>query len=327
MANIILPPGWKIADRDATPEALYVNRRAVLKAMGLAAGAIAGAALLPPAAPARSLDNLKQELAGLPPLLAKRNPGFVVQDPLTPIEVAARYNNFYEFTTGKEVWDEIEKFKPRPWTLEVGGLVDRPRTYDVDELVKRMPIEERVYRHRCVEAWSMIVPWAGFPLAALLKEAGPKAGARFVKFTTFMRPEEAERQGRRSFFGGSEPFPYTEGLTLAEATNELTLLTVGLYGKILPRQHGAPIRVTAPWKYGFKQAKSIVKIELVADQPPTFWNTLVPHEYGFQANVEPDVPHPRWSQAYEEDIGTRQRKPTLYLNGYEPWVGALYKKA
>jgi sulfoxide reductase catalytic subunit YedY len=327
MANLILPPAWKIADREATPEAVYVNRRTLLKGLGFAAGAIAGSALLPAQADARSLDSLKQELAALPPLAAQRNPAFVVEDPLTPIEVAARYNNFYEFTTDKDVWEEIEQFKPRPWTLEVAGLVEHPRTYDVDDLIKRMPVEERVYRHRCVEAWSMVVPWVGFPLRALLKEAGPKYGSQYVKFTSFLRPEEAQRQGRRSFFGAPEPFPYTEGLTLAEATNELTLLTVGMYGRILARQHGAPIRLTAPWKYGFKQAKSIVKIELVAEQPPTFWNQLVPREYGFEANVEPQVPHPRWSQAYEEDIGTRRRKPTLYLNGYAQQVGALYKKA
>jgi sulfoxide reductase catalytic subunit YedY len=197
----------------------------------------------------------------------------------------------------------------------------------VDDLIRRMPVEERMYRFRCVEAWSMVVPWLGFPLQALLKEAQPKAGAKFVKFTTFHRPQEAPRQSKTSLFAPAEPFPYTEGLTLAEAANELTLLTVGAYGKVLARQNGAPIRLIAPWKYGFKNIKSIVKIELVAVQPPTFWNILIPHEYGFESNVEPQVPHPRWSQAFEQDISTRQRKPTLYLNGYESFVGHLYKKA
>jgi sulfoxide reductase catalytic subunit YedY len=173
----------------------------------------------------------------------------------------------------------------------------------------------------------MIVPWTGFPLKALLKEAGPKSEAKFVRFTTFMRPEEAERQGKRSFFGPGEPWPYAEGLTVAEAMNDLTLLTVGLYGKIVPRQHGAPIRLTVPWKYGFKSIKSIVKIELVKEQPATFWNTLAPHEYGFESNVNPALPHPRWTQMFEEDIGTRKRKPTLYLNGYEDYVAGLYKPA
>lgn len=173
----------------------------------------------------------------------------------------------------------------------------------------------------------MVVPWVGFPLNALLKEAGVKSGAKYVRFTTFLRPQEAPRQGKRSFFGVGEPWPYTEGLTLAEASNELAFLAVGLYGKVLPKQHGAPIRLTVPWKYGFKHCKSIVKIELTAEQPATFWNTLVPHEYGFESNVNPDVPHPRWSQRFEEDIGTRRRQPTLYLNGYEAYVGHLYKKA
>jgi sulfoxide reductase catalytic subunit YedY len=317
--------GWELPERESTPEAIFYNRRQVLHALGLGTAALAGSALLPPAAAARSVESLRQELAGLAALSAKRNPKFALPEAPTPAEVAARYNNFYEFNTDKNAWEDVEKFQPRPWRLQVGGLVDNPRTYDVDDLVKRMPLEERVYRFRCVEAWSMVVPWVGFPLAALLKEARPKSGAKFVKFTTFLKPDQAPRQGLKGFFGTQEPWPYTEGLTLAEASNDLALLTVGNYGKVLPKQQGAPIRLIVPWKYGFKNIKSIVKIDLVAEQPATFWNTLGPQEYGFESNVDPRVPHPRWSQMFERDIGTRERKPTLYLNGYDDFVGGLYK--
>ncbi len=211
--------------------------------------------------------------------------------------------------------------------MEVTGLVDKPRTFDVDDLLKRMPLEERVYRFRCVEAWSMVVPWVGFPLRELLKAVAPQSGAKYVTMTTFLRPEEARRQGLKSWFGPGEPWPYTEGLTIAEATHDLTLLTVGIYGQVLPKQFGAPIRLIVPWKYGFKNIKSIVRIELTDKQPETFWHTLVPHEYGFVSNVNPKVPHPRWSQAHERDIGTRTRKPTLPYNGYAEQVAHLYKEA
>ena len=327
MTGIIKRRVWEVPERAATPESAFFNRRQVVKGMGLAAIAAAATALPSRDARARSLESLRQELASLAPVKFKANPAFKVDADQTPAEIAARYNNFYEFSTDKDVWEDIERFNPRPWTLEVGGLVNRPRTYDVDDLIRRLPVEERVYRFRCVEAWSMVVPWLGIPLHALLKEVQPKADAKFVKFTTFFRPQEAPRQTKTSIFAPAEPFPYTEGLTMAEASNELALLTVGAYGKILARQNGAPIRLIVPWKYGYKNIKSIVKMELVAAQPPTFWNILIPHEYGFESNVDPGVPHPRWSQAHEQDIATRQRKPTLYLNGYESTVGHLYKKA
>jgi sulfoxide reductase catalytic subunit YedY len=205
-------------------------------------------------------------------------------------------------------------------------LVHKPRSYDVDDLIKRMPLEERVYRFRCVEAWSMVVPWTGFPVKALLEEVQPMAGAKFVQMTTFLNPEVAPRQ-QESRFGFGEPWPYTEGLTIAEATNELTLFVVGIYGHLLPKQHGAPIRLIVPWKYGFKSIKSIVKIELTEKQPATFWNTLVPSEYGFESNVNPRVPHPRWSQAFERVIGTGARIPTQLYNGYAAQVAQLYPRA
>jgi sulfoxide reductase catalytic subunit YedY len=323
MTHIRRKKDWALPERLATPESVYANRRTVLKAMGITALGTAG--LLAGLEQARGAAlTVEDTLKGLAPLPARKNPAFTVERPPTPEPIVAQYNNFYEFSREKEVWELAQKLNTSPWQVSVGGLVNRPRTYDVDDLLKRMPIEERIYRLRCVEAWSAVVPWVGFPLSKLLAEVEPQSDARFVKFTTFFRPAEAPRQGRKGFFGGDEPFPYTEGLTMAEAMNEMTLLTVGSYGHVLPKQDGAPIRVIVPWKYGFKNIKSIVTIELVKEQPPTFWNILVPSEYGFQSNVDPKVPHPRWSQAFERDIGTRDRIPTQYLNGYEKQVGALY---
>ncbi len=326
MVNIHRKPGWSLPERAATPEPVYLNRRQILAALGFAAVGAAGLLAAAPgraqAAPARSL---RDTFTGLPPLQAPRNPQFHLSETMTPEDIAAQYNNFYEFGTDKDIWALAGKLTPRPWTLEVSGLVDRPGSYDVETLLKTMPLEERVYRHRCVEAWSMIVPWTGFPLRELLKKVGPKSEAKFVRFTTFMRPSEAPEQAKKVWFGPAEPWPYTEGLTLAEANNELTLLTVGLYGHVLPNQHGAPLRLVTPWKYGFKSIKSIVKLELTIEQPATFWNTLVPSEYGFESNVNPLIPHPRWSQAFERDIGTRNRKPTLLYNGYATSVAGLYK--
>jgi sulfoxide reductase catalytic subunit YedY len=240
--------------------------------------------------------------------------------PLTAEIDAARYCNFYEFTSTKSVWRHVEPFQPVPWTVEVAGLVDEPKTYDIDALIRAFPLEERIYRHRCVEAWAMVVPWTGFPLAALLKKAGVRAGAKFVRFESFDRPAQASQQYNRTM-----PWPYTEGLTLAEATNELTFLATGMYGHPLAKQHGAPIRLVLPWKYGFKSAKSIARIIVTDTQPPTFWNSLMPHEYDFEANVNPDVPHPRWSQQTERMLGSGERRPTMLYNGYGKWVAKLYE--
>jgi sulfoxide reductase catalytic subunit YedY len=240
--------------------------------------------------------------------------------PLTAETSAARYCNFYEFSTGKQVWRQVDPFKPLPWKLEVTGLVAKPRQYDMDDLVHAFPLEERLYRHRCVEAWAMAVPWTGFPLSLLLRKVEPLPAARFVRFVSFYRPQEAGRQrGRR------EPWPYTEGLTLAEASHDLAFLATGMYGHALLKQHGAPLRLVVPWKYGFKSAKSIERIELTAERPATFWNTLSPGEYDFEANVNPDVPHPRWSQAHEKMLGTGEIRPTQPYNGYGKWVAQLYK--
>jgi methionine sulfoxide reductase catalytic subunit len=323
---ITMTQPWDLPEREATPEKIVLSRRRWLKMLvgGTIGGVAAGGAcwwlnvgqddqtVLARGrydAPEVSFDNpsIRPEFANAGRLLT------VEPD-------AARYTNFYEFSSFKWVWSQVDSFQPLPWTLEVGGLVRCPRTYDVDDLFRAFPLEQRVYRHRCVEAWAMTVPWFGFPLAALLRKAEPLAGAKYVRFVSFDRPTEVSRQRDHGM-----PWPYTEGLTLAEATNELAFIATGMYGHRLLKQHGAPVRLVVPWKYGFKSAKSITRIELTDQQPRTFWNTLVPHEYGFQANVEPAVPHPRWSQSSERLLGSGERVQSRYLNGYSEWVGKLYK--
>jgi sulfoxide reductase catalytic subunit YedY len=315
---------WNRPEREVTPESAVLSRRRLLKLLGLGGLALAGGgaglwwwwhgtedAVLS----AGRVPGPGQDLYP-----AATNPRFAEADrPLTAEIEAARYCNFYEFTSTKHVWHFIRPYRPLPWTLEVTGLVARPRTFDVDDLVRAFPLEERIYRHRCVEAWAMVVPWTGFPLATLLRQVEPLASARFVRFVTFHRPDQAGNQSDSSM-----PWPYTEGLTLAEATNELAFMATGMYGHPLLKQHGAPVRLVVPWKYGFKSAKSLVRIELTAEQPATFWNTLGPHEYDFQANVNPAIPHPRWSQRTERMLGTGERRPTLSFNGYGEWVGGLY---
>jgi sulfoxide reductase catalytic subunit YedY len=315
---------WKLPDSAATPEAVLRSRRAVLT--GLAVGGVtlaAGAGLTWWARRGSENDVLAAGAVPVPNANlypAPRSPRFAELDrPLTAETEAARYCNFYEFSVTKEVWRYVDLFRPLPWRVEVTGLVSRPRTFDLDDLTRQFPLQERLYRHRCVETWAMAVPWTGFPLAALVKQVEPLASARFVRFVGFDRPAEASRQHARDY-----PWPYTEGLTLAEATNELAFLATGIYGHPLLKQHGAPVRLVVPWKYGFKSAKSIVRIEFTAEQPATFWNTLSPHEYDFEANVNPAVPHPRWSQAYEHMLGTGEFRPTQRYNGYGEWVADLY---
>ena len=322
MANVHRKADWLIPERDALPEATFLNRRQVLAGLGFGAAGLAGLGVLP--AQGATDDGISRMLETLKPLPAQRNEAFTAERPMTPLRIAAQFNNFYEFSREKDdVWLLAQKLRTDPWKLEVSGLVNKPRTFDLDDL-RAMPLEERVYRFRCVEAWSMVVPWVGFPMAHLLKQVDPQGSAKYVRFTTFMDPAVAPRQSEKSFFGAQEPYPYTEGLTLAEAMNPLTLLTVGIYGRVLPNQNGAPVRLIVPWKYGFKNIKSIVKIELTDTRPATFWNTIAPREYGFESNVNPQVPHPRWSQATERDIGTKKRIPTQLYNGYAAQVGSLY---
>ena len=294
---------------EITPYSLYLSRRDFIKAAGLATGTALLAACAPSATP-----TVPPEAANLPQKSDERG------DPANTYEEITNYNNFYEFTTDKQgVAPMSQGFKTSPWTVEVSGLVNNPKTYGIDDLLSKFPQEERIYRLRCVEAWSMVIPWNGFPLASLLKEVEPTSDAKFVRFETVYRPEEMP--GQKSPF---YPWPYQEGLRLDEAMHDLTILATGLYGLPMPNPNGAPIRLVVPWKYGFKSIKSIVKIELVAEQPATLWSSVGPNEYGFYSNVNPDRPHPRWSQANERRIGELQRRPTLMFNGYAEEVASLY---
>jgi sulfoxide reductase catalytic subunit YedY len=316
--RVLRRSGWSLPEREATPEAIFLSRRDLLK-RSLAASA--GMALLGPAAAglARGAPAAEPARARYP---ARRNADLSVDLPLTEEGVAAAFNNFYEFGPDKEIAARAQALTIDPWTLEIGGLVERPQKLGVEDLLRRFDLEERVYRFRCVEAWAMVVPWTGLPLARLLEWVKPLPEARHVRFETFYRPREALFQ----LVGFWHPWPYSEGLRLDEARNELAMLVTGVYGKPLPKQHGAPIRLIVPWKYGFKSIKSIVKIELTREQPATFWNTLQPDEYDFLANVNPDVPHPRWSQATERLLGSDERQPTLLYNGYDRWVAHLYPR-
>jgi sulfoxide reductase catalytic subunit YedY len=297
-----------------TPEKSWRNRRDFLKQLGIAgAGALAA-----------STPLLGAETKASSKYPAKRNPEFDPGWRLTNEHVAANYNNFYEFSLDKaEVVKLAQRLTIAPWPIEIGGLVEKPLTVDAAELAAELPLEERVYRFRCVEAWSMVVPWTGFPLSKLIAKAKPKSEAKFIRFFTFNRPHEAPGMARMRTY----PWPYFDGLRMDEAMHPLTLIATGIYGKPLPKQHGAPLRLVVPWKYGFKSVKSIVRIEFVEKQPTSFWETLGPDEYPFEANVNPKVPHPRWSQAFERVIDTGDRVRTLPLNGYGNVVGKLYEKA
>lgn len=321
---IKISKGWEIPEREATPESVYMSRRQFLASSGAAGtftiGLLSGCNLFGESGPQikpLSAWPLSEAEAKVYP--AKGSDMFHLDRPLTKEAVAARYNNFYEFSSYKDdVWKKAERLVTRPWEVEVAGLVDKPQIFDIDDLLRLMPIEERLYRFRCVEAWAMAVPWTGFPMKALIDHSRPLSKARFVRFVSFLPP----RNNPFSYFDA--PWPYTEGLTMEEAVNPLTLLVTGIYGHPLPKQHGAPLRLIVPWKYGFKSIKSIVRIEFTEGQPSTFWNTLVSHEYDFWANVNPNVPHPRWSQATEKMIDTGERRPTLVFNGYEKYVAHLY---
>ncbi|MGH7276996.1 MAG: protein-methionine-sulfoxide reductase catalytic subunit MsrP [Candidatus Rokuibacteriota bacterium] len=301
----------RFTSNDITDETLYVNRREWI--VGAAA-----LVLMPGQSPAEAAPQGQ-------PLKAARNEALSLKEPPTKFESATTYNNFYEFGVNKDDPARLAAtLKPRPWTIQVDGLVHKPKTYDVDELIRLHPLEERVYSLRCVEAWSMVIPWIGFPLAALLKRVEPTGQAKYVEFTTLLDPSQFPAQ-RPGFFGFSSlDWPYVEGLRLDEALHPLALLTVGMYGQVLPNQNGAPIRVVVPWKYGFKSAKSIVRIRLVAEQPKTAWNKAASQEYGFYSNVNPEVSHPRWSQATERRIGEFRRRQTLMFNGYADQVAHLY---
>lgn len=305
--------GWEIAESEATPENLLSDRRGFLK-MGVRATLSAAPALWTTA-------TLAEPMSDAPHILypAKQNEKFVLDREVTPERVNSHYNNFYEFGSGKDIAAAAESLKIRPWTLKIDGLVEKPQEVSLDDLVAAMPLEERLYRHRCVEGWAMAVPWTGFPLAALLDRAKPLGAAKFVRLETFL--DRITAPGQRQFW---YPWPYVEALTVAEAGNDLAFMVTGAYGKPLDKCFGAPLRLAVPWKYGFKSIKSITRISLVADRPKSFWEQLQASEYGFWANVNPAVPHPRWSQATEEVLGTTERRPTQLFNGYGEFVAGLY---
>lgn len=325
-------PSWFLNERDSTPESIYKQRREIVKKLGIAA------AITPFATQAN---------AGIFDVFSSKKDSEPYQDPrvalhgmdsqystkgltLTPENKVLTYNNFYEFGSSKGSPAELSKgFQTTAWTVTIDGEVAKSVTLDIEDVMKNMQIEERIYRHRCVEAWSMNVPWLGFSLASLLKLVQPTSKAKYVAFETLYDPERMPGQKSYSVGGGID-YPYVEGLTIEEAMNPLTLMTVGLYGKTLAPQNGAPLRLIVPWKYGFKGIKSIVKIHLLEQQPPTTWNLLAANEYGFYANVNPNVDHPRWSQATERFIGegslfSSHRQDTLMFNGYGEAVASLYK--
>jgi sulfoxide reductase catalytic subunit YedY len=308
--------GWELSESAATPESLFLQRRQLIK--GLAAGPIllAGAGL---PLPARADEG--DPTADLYPV--ERDPRFVLDEripELSPENLVTAYNNFYEFGSHKQISKAAQALQIRPWTVVLDGMVEAEQTLDVDDLIRRMPLEERVYRHRCVEAWSMAVPWSGFPMQALVDLARPLGSATYVRMETFLDADMAS--GQKQFW---YPWPYVEGLTLAEATNELAFIATGLYGKPIPKQNGAPLRLAVPWKYGFKSIKSIVRFTFTDQRPVSFWEEIQGSEYGFWANVNPEVPHPRWSQATETPLGSPMKVPTVLFNGYEAFVAGLYQ--
>jgi len=331
--NIDMNKKQNLPDVQMIDEHAYYNRRRFLKRAGmgvLGAGLIGAVGMrlatidLPPAMAAATKDQLlrpgvaREDILKLFP--AAKNDAFTLKQKLTDESVAASYNNFYEFTTDKAgVWRLAQDFNPDPWSVEVTGECMKPGKFDLDDLFK-FEQEERAYRFRCVEAWAMDVPWTGFELRKLLEAVQPTDHAKYVRFVTANRPKEMPGIARQAWY----PWPYFEGLRMDEAMNELTLLATGIFGRPLPRQHGAPVRLVVPWKYGYKSPKSIVRIELVREQPKTFWETLQANEYPFESNVNPAVPHPRWSQASERMIDSGDRRETLPYNGYGEFVAKLY---
>ena len=304
-----------VLSSEITSKSQYLSRRDFLRAAGI----VTGTALLAACAP-----KVSEQAAGSATEVPAPSANAMTDElgnPVNSYKEITNYNNFYEFSTDKQAVAGLSKdFKTEPWTVEVYGLVNNPKTYGIEDLLKMFPQEERIYRLRCVEAWSMVIPWNGFPLASLLKEVDPTSDAKYVRFETIFNP--SEMPGQKSPF---YPWPYQEGLRLDEAMNDLALLATGLYGEMMPNPDGAPIRLVVPWKYGFKSIKSIVKIELVDYQPETLWNTVAPNEYGFYSNVNPNVSHPRWSQTTERRIGELGRRDTLMFNGYADQVAYLYE--
>jgi len=307
-----------IPSSEITPEHLFRSRRQFMRSAAALIGSTALLAACGTEAPPAASSQLAA--GGVSGAGTVKGTTDELGDKLTDYDSVVGYNNYYEFTTDKEgVAGLAKEFKTAPWTIAVGGMVNKPKIFAIEDLLKQFPQEERIYRHRCVEGWSMVIPWTGFSLAKLLQQVEPTSAAKYVRFETVMRPEEMPGQN-----SGYYTWPYVEGLRLDEAMNDLALLVTGVYGKPALPQSGAPLRLSVPWKYGFKSIKSIVKIDLVAEQPTSLWMNAAPNEYGFYANVNPDVPHPRWSQSTERRIGEFSRRKTLPFNGYADKVAHLY---
>ncbi|MEO0328166.1 MAG: protein-methionine-sulfoxide reductase catalytic subunit MsrP [Pseudomonadota bacterium] len=308
-----IKPEWMLPEGTATSEAVFLKRREFVAALGLG-----GALAVIPQNVKRAFASQEDPSASLYPV--PRNEKYTLERPITPEAINTRYNNFYEFGSHKQIFEAAQALKIRPWEIAIDGEVEKPFKIAIDDLLKQMPLEERLYRHRCVEAWSMRVPWSGFQLSNLVDLAKPTSNAKYVRFETFENAEVAP--GQKQFW---YPWPYVEGMTIDEAMNELTFMVTGAYGKPVPKQMGAPLRLALPWKYGFKSIKSISKISFMSERPVSFWEELLPSEYGFWANVNPDVSHPRWSQATERDLESSERIPTQLFNGYGAQVADLYK--
>jgi sulfoxide reductase catalytic subunit YedY len=306
--------GWELPESAAAPESVFLDRRRLIKAMGAGTLSLATASLAPTVA---ASDDAEDPSAHLYPV--DRNPRYTVERAITEERLATTYNNFYEFGTNKKISSAAQALEIRPWEITIDGLVEEPFTIGIDELLAKMSLEERVYRHRCVEAWSIIVPYSGFPMTALLDLARPLGSAKYVEMQTFHDSDIAP--GQRQFW---YPWPYVEGLTIAEAANELAFLATGYYGKPIPKQNGSPLRLAVPWKYGFKHVKSIVRFTFTEERPETFWHEVLGREYGFWANINPEVPHPRWSQAEERVLGEDRKVATKLYNGYAEFVAHLY---
>ena len=309
--QVIRKKAWALPDSTATDETIYRSRRTLLKGLGAGTMLLAGGAL-----PARAASDPTADLYPV-----QRNLRYRLDRPITDEKHATTYNNFFEFGSHKGIAKEAQALKLRPWEVRIDGMVEKEMTVGFDDLIRRMPLEERVYRHRCVEAWSMAVPWSGFALKALVDFAKPLGSAKYLRMETQADPDTMPGLIQTWY-----PWPYTEGLTLAEATNELAFIATGLYGKPIPKQSGAALRLAVPWKYGFKSLKSIVRFHFTDERPVSFWETLIGKEYGFWANVYPKVDHPRWSQATERVLGTNERVPTSLFNGYGEFVAYLYKE-
>ncbi|MBW3096080.1 protein-methionine-sulfoxide reductase catalytic subunit MsrP [Pseudohoeflea coraliihabitans] len=311
-------PDWFIPERQATPESVWLNRRGLMKGLGGAAIMAAASGGAGRANAAEGVGGAAEKTADLYP--AERNEAYKIERELTPEEVNSSYNNFYEYGSHKQIAAAARRnLVTDPWSITIDGLVDNPETIAFEDLVRAMPLEERLYRLRCVEAWSMTIPWTGFPLRALLARVSPRPEARYVRFETFENAKMASGQ-RQIWY----PWPYVEGVTLAEAQNDLSFLVTGAYGKPIGAEYGAPIRLALPWKYGFKSIKSLVRISFTDERPVSFWEQINAREYGFWANVNPEVAHPRWSQARERVLHTREEVPTQLFNGYGAQVAGLY---